>query len=126
MKSNIIKTAALGLVFCASSMLGWSSDAGATNGNNLTVSRITISASGTLGFVEVNGTVQNQCASPNVKGFAFDYSTTKGQALLQLLTAAQLSGKRLNIFSDSTCVSIGIPGSPPANVHSIVHLQLSE
>jgi hypothetical protein len=98
---------ALGL--CLLSMLESTGEAAV--GTNVVIKQIGISNTGTIGWVEVVGTLGFvSCTNPPnttpLNGWAFDYSTPKGKGVLQLLTAAQLSGKRVSIYGDGVCINV--------------------
>lgn len=99
-------------------------------GGFLVIKEIGLAQTGTTGYVLVGGNALTQpcSASPGspTSGFAFDYSTTKGKTILQMLTAAHLAGKRVFIMGDGTCLTISRPMQPSIVVDSITFFTLQE
>jgi hypothetical protein len=117
---SLVCRIALGL--CLLPMLESTGEAAA--GTNVAIKLIGISTTGTIGWVEVVGTLSFvQCTNPPgttpLNGWAFDYSTPKGKAVLQLLTAAQLSGKRVTIWGDGACINVPRAFTPGVSVDSV-------
>jgi hypothetical protein len=111
MKALVIAKKLIGRVVLSLSivaMLESTSEASLFNG---TITVIELMSTGTTAFVEVNGTFAfaSACTNPpgpTLNGFVFDYSTSRGKAILQTLTAALLAGKRVNITGGAPCVNV--------------------
>jgi hypothetical protein len=95
-------------------------------GSNLSVSAIGLSKSSTtLAYVRFSGsniTGQNCTVPPGEQGqnmMFFDFTTTRGKAIMSLLTAAQLAGKKVSILGNNTCLTQQVDVLQNATMESI-------
>lgn len=109
MTTNFLKTR-LARIACATALLTQVSAAHATGVGDALITDITVEGT-QYARVCVNravGGTRPACHNPTYSThYAFDISTAKGKALLSILQAAQLAGKKINITGWNVCTNLG-------------------